>query len=757
MTWAPLLHPVIVLALGVVGCLIVVRSFRRYDAPLLPAQKRTLLALRIALVILLTLFLLNPGITTRRHVEARGEVFVLVDHSDSMNIRDETGNRSRLERANELLRNWIDPSLRARAELHYAAFDSQVRAQTLDSLLDQTVATGASTNLGDAVLTVCGQIEPGASAAILVISDGASNAGRDVETMARQAREQWDGPPVHALAIGSVAEGSDLELQSLNVARHVFLDEPIRIRGSIRHRGLGGSTAEFVIQEEMRAHGATAPATREIHRSAVTFTGNSGVVQVSHEYRPDTAGERILRMRIAVLPGEIDPRNNEASARVTVAGERLRILLLASQPSLMARTLYKALAGDSRFRVQSIVLTLAPPSSASYTQMSGTRSDRDAHGDVSLGMLDITPYDCVVLCDPGGALVKVLPLDLLVEQVREGRKGVILALGLRANEADVVSGPLGSLLPTGDAMRVEQVSQGRLAIPGQGATHPVLGAAGTLSRIVALLPHLPVPGVIYRVTSLRAGAVELVMLNEMPLITFQRVGNGSVLTFFSSELWVWAVNGLREDLYREGRAFLEGLVAASVRYMAQDYLGLEEGKPQLVVQTDADRYGLGEDVNVEVRAVGYPESQRPEASEMRLVVEGPDGRQETLGLAAREPGRLSVSFRPALRGKYALRAVVERSGEAPVQGNAFVTVAPLAAERNAAGRRDDLLRGLAQATGGTFGTAEQVEQVLAAITPTQRRIAVVRPHPLFSVPLVLVLTLAVICGEWCLRRRFDVA
>jgi hypothetical protein len=98
-----------------------------------------------------------------------------------------------------------------------------------------------------------------------------------------------------------------------------------------------------------------------------------------------------------------------------------------------------------------------------------------------------------------------------------------------------------------------------------------------------------------------------------------------------------------------------------------------------------------------------------------------------------------------------------RAGTDAGRGTTTVRVAPSDAEYFDAAMRAPLLRRIADETEGRFFHARDARGVVDAITYSGKGITVVEDKELWDMPIVLILLLSLMGGEWLLRRRRGLA
>jgi Ca-activated chloride channel family protein len=163
--------------------------------------------LLLAAMTALVLALARPHTTVRTAVK-QASVMLVTDHSGSMQAGDVAPTRlAAAQRAANTFIDQLPAAIRVGAIAFSSAADS-VQAPTNDhqaarQIINAQVANGA-TATGDALALALQLLHQGSKpppAAIVLLSDGAANAGQDSVTVARQAGA--DKIPIYTVALGS--------------------------------------------------------------------------------------------------------------------------------------------------------------------------------------------------------------------------------------------------------------------------------------------------------------------------------------------------------------------------------------------------------------------------------------------------------------------------------------------------------------------------------------------------------------------------
>ena len=306
-----------------------------------PRRRRTLLALRLVIFLLVIAGLLRPTHVFTEMKRLPATIIVLLDRSRSMQVEDEAGGKSRWDALRSTLEQSV-PELRALQddyEIKVYEFDADVSPVNFsDEALELTSrAEGQQSAIGAALEDVLRREAGKRLAAVILASDGVQQAfaPRDNPQPQIAARRLADlGTPLYTVAFGrerSASQSRDVALTELLVNPTVYVKNELAIAGTVRVDGLANQDIPVQVLFE------TAPGKMEVVATLrPRATESSQLISLDTIYIPETPGERKLTVRAVPPEGvsELVTTNNELSTFVTVLDGGLRVLYLEGRPRL---------------------------------------------------------------------------------------------------------------------------------------------------------------------------------------------------------------------------------------------------------------------------------------------------------------------------------------------------------------------------------------------------------------------------------------
>ena len=695
-------------------------------------------ALQSAVIALLLLLLWQPALSLAQLKPQQNIVAVLVDDSRSMALPDAgAGSETRSAAAAASLGSGVLEGLGRRFQVRLYRFDNQVARAAAASDIHPTAA---ATRLDDSLGQLLDQTADLPIGAIVLLSDGADNSGGLARATLDRLRARHI--PVQTVGFGPTTPARDLELEDVQVQPRALEKSRLQATVSLVQHGFAGQTARVTV----RQHGQvlttqTVALGRDGDRQSVDLMFNAG-----------DAGAKTFDFEVTPLPGEASRANNTQSRLVEVASSPHRILYMEGEPRWEYKFIRRAEALDPQ--VQLVSMLRATENKIYRQGISGPEELADGFPSRPEEMFR---YQGLIIGSVAAAYFTPEQQDL-IQAFADRRGGGILFMGGASSLADGgwQDSAMAPLLP--------------VMLPGHGGTfvrtnldpaatfHPqaVLAPAGAQSTITRLLDDpaanarqwqklpwlmdyqdagVPKPGATVLAEVTTPGG------QRDPLLTIENYGRGRTAVLATSGTWRWQMMlPLGDPSYpRFWQQMLRWLVAGTPGQVAASV-----ASPML--------YDHGQiQLDAEVRDAQYNPAA---AATVAARILGPNGTATSVPLHAAPdaPGHFSAEFTAAAPGAYLATVTAPGFGEDTV---GFERVDGVA-ENFHTTQNKDLLERLAAETGGQYWQPNRLGGLASEIPYSDAGITLRQNLPLWNVPVVFFLLLALPLLEWMLRRRWGV-
>lgn len=696
--------------------------------------------LRVLAVGALGLALARPVLVVAETVTQRNIVAVVVDDSRSMQVADvDGGPRSRV--VSKLVGSADSALLRALAP----RFQPRVYRLSGSGKVDPASLTyeGGRTRLVSSLLRVEDELAGAPLAGVIVLSDGADNApvadgtpGVTEQILSLRSR----GVPVYTVGIGSPRFARDVEVASLEVPRHVLRNATVLVDVVISHRGLGGSRVPVVVEDSGKILGSV----------TVTLPRNGEAVQARIRVPATEVGARALRVHVPVQAGEQITQNNERRALLVVQDHREKVLYLEGEPRFELKFARRAVEGDPNLQL----VTLLRSARDKFLRMGVDDSTELAAG-FPVTREELFRYRGVVLGSIEAGFFSADQLRMLSDFVGE-RGGGLLFLGGRGAYAEggYAGTPLSDAFPFDLAAAPPDTSIRFLrAVPTPlGTLHPALQVASVDSVAAARWASLPPLSSVNAVVRPKPGATVLMngVIGEgpasRPLVAVQRFGRGRVMGISAQDTWMWQMHAdvpvadsTHETLWRQVLRWLVAEVPDRVEVLAPEESGIGEAVPITAIVND----------KAFLRVNG--------ATVTATAAAGTSSSAPALDWAVDRDGEYRGTFVPERPGVHEVVVQASARGDTVVSRSAFVRVAEPTDEFFGAELRVSLLRQVAEETGGGYYPPARATEIAEDLVYSPTGATIVKKNDLWDMPLLLLVLLGALGGEWVLRRRRGLA
>ncbi len=680
----------------------------------------------------------------------KNRLAVLVDRSRSMNFPIEPGGPPRATVA----AGWIAEhrsdlaALGDRVNLEWYGFDKDLSPADPAALARPQPAAGGRTDLVAALKAVAGGSSSGRKVAgALVISDGADNAAL-AEGLAPPARAELRslGFPVTTLAVGTGAP-KDLAVERVAVDDFAFVRNSITVEATLTARGFSHENVTVVLRRE-----GSVVASKE-----VKLEPGKDRYTIPLTFAPDTTGTFVFTVAAPVFPGEAVAENNARSFVLRVIRDRVRVLLVAGRPSWDERFLRSLLKQDPNVDLVSFFILRTSSDNAGPQEELSLIPFPVAE----IFGSQLRTFDAVVFVNFDYRPYRSLDIERYLPNLRDYVRGGG-AFAMVGGEQSFAEGrygetPLAEVLPVmapdGLGTTAEEL---RPRLTAEGRRHPVTRlAAGEGPNEAAWSALPPIPGLNLTLplgtesgarVLLEAPSV-LVHGRPAPLVAVREVGAGRTLAVATDASWFWAFVAAEDGL---GNRAYQRFWNNALRWLVRD-----PDLTPLQVQPDRPTVEPGEPAALSISARGPdygPAAGARITAELRSEDGKPVARAE--GVAGAD-GVAHLELVPPGPGAFKVVASAERPGAPPETASGALVVRSSGPEDADAAPRPELLRAVADATGGAFAALPRrgmAEVPLAdpEVVEVGRR----KDVPIWDRWWYLAALSLTLGSEWILRRRW---
>lgn len=730
--------------LGLAGVALAYRGLRRENRPW---RRRALISLRTLSMAAALFVVLEPGIRLLQTSRVKNRLAILVDGSASMGFPISAGGPRRIEQAATWL-SAVAPRLREltdRYTLEFHRFDRDLAPADLDAFQNPFEPVGERTDLLGALQSLAGGGSSGGRklAGAIVVSDGTDNASLagGVVGPARQALEDLN-VPVSTVSVGGGAL-QDLAVAGIKVEDFAFVRNTVEVEVLLRSTQMGSREVPVILRREGQV----------VAQRTVTLEAGRQEYPITFQFTPDQIGQFVYTVAVPVYEGEAVHSNNSRSFVLRVIRDRVRTLLVVGRPSWDERFLRMLLKTDPNVDLISFFILRTPQDNprALEHELSLIPFPVDEIFDKQLDSFDLVIFQNFAFRPY--RMEGYLPN--IRRYVEQGGAFVMIGGENSFGEGGYQSSPLAELLPVESVGAPPNEALFLPRVTEQGLRHPITQLAAGAEANQSAWGALPeVPGV--NVTRAKPGAAVLldhphlpVGGGNAPVLAVSEFGRGRVMALTTDASWYWSLVAAGQG-GGSSRAY-ERIWSNAIRWLVRDPQltpvrvqavqdTLEPGEPvAAVITARRPDYGPADAAGIEVQLVDA-ESGMTLATEH--VVAGPDG---SARVELQAPGP----------GAYKILAEANWEGKALGKGEDAVAIRAASAERADAGPRPDLLRAIADVTGGgyTEASAERLPS-LGLADPEVVEVGRAKDRPIWDRFWALAALATCLSGEWILRRRW---
>ncbi len=749
--------PLAVIALLAAGFIVLlVLQWRDLRTRVRTGTRWGLCLLRGLAYLLLLLILLNPTLMIQKVLRLLPSLAVVLDTSSSMALPDGGGNgpgnepgqaqqASRLDRALSYLRAGKDVLLETFAENYQVKlyqFDETARLLS-DPELEAIEANGHTTDITGSLITLLEENRATPPAGVLLLSDGGHHgvdAGLDY---LRQANL-----PIVTAGIGRPDAYQDIHVASIQAPSLTFLHYPVTIQASLHIWGYAGTHIPVVLKRSGRV----------VSTQNVRVTPNASEYQVAFEVLPEDIGEFTYTVSVAPRLGEALTDNNTKTFPLSVARDKIRVLLVCGSPTWNYRFLRQAFKQDPSVDLISFVILRTP---SDVVNVPESQLSLIPFPTRRLFTQELHNFDLIVF--ENFSFQSYFPwyyLENVRNYVREGGAFAMIGGRLAFAQGGYAGTPIEEILPV--MMRPDRndyrALPQRMVLTPEGRRHPITRLASDPQENQRVWQSFTDLDAINLVAQAKPEATVLGISSgrfagspTAPLLAVQRFGKGRTLALMTDYTWKW-------NFQMAGQLDSNQYYLQFIRQLGR-WLIRDPGLKQVRIMADATEFPLGSEVTGTVKVLKddyQPATQATPTAKLKT----PAGLGQPLQLVpTKNPGEFAYRFRAEDSGLYSLDVQADIGRTTHEANRLLLRVSSLGGEQQNAAPNHALLKDIAKQTGGTFFALDDPKRPpLSSLVdffggqPDYKVLEETRKRLRETFP-VLILILTCLAVEWWWRRR----
>ncbi len=615
---------------------------------------------------------------------------------------------------------------------------------------------GSETRLGESLYQMIGQLSGRTLSGVVVLSDGRSNAGLDVEPA--RVRAERTGTKLITVGVGSQKPQMNLWIAGMQSPTDVHQGDPFDI--NIMVQGAGAAGQQAIVRLFQQSADSDGKDRRQISEQAIDFTDDTIPSSVRFNQQLAVPGKYDFVVRIESQSGatEMTLEDNERRRTIEVTDRRMKVLVISSGPmrdyQFVRNALFRHSGVESDVWLQSVtdenVGMVSQEAKNLLTKFPTTEAE-------------LFEYDVIVAFDPDWSKVSTEQQSFLNRWVSEHSGGLVIVAGeiftpKLAQDPDAyrdisVLYPvlLNRMLPDLQLTQRADEPWPVTLTPEGRATEFLKIADATGNASVDLWSTFKGIYRSYPVRGVRDGAVVLLEygnprarteLGQPPFLASQFYGTGRTIFIGSAETW-----RLREISSEGHQRFWTSLI----REVGQGRRSRGNARGLLLL----DRTEVAPGQPVSIRAQLYDARLQPLVTEsVPLTIVDSEGRTmnipDRLNADGRGAGQYVNSFRPPRSGAYRISVPVPESSD--VLQTTIDVVLPNLESQNPT-QNAELLTNLTRDTTGRYLSLADLS-TLPSLLPDQSQPIVVdeQLRTLWDRSWLLFLMVALLALEWILRR-----
>lgn len=708
-------------------------NVRRQQGLLTGLRPVVIWILESCLVALILFLLWHPALSVATLRPQQNVVAVLVDDSHSMMLNDSGGTREAA--AKKVLDSGLLKGLSDRFQVRLYRFGKEP-----DRIQQTAQITGKepATRIGDTLDRVLAESSSLPLGAIVLLSDGADNAGginRDtIEAIKRQRI------PVHTIGFGKDHPDRDVEIEDAVVPARALPGSKLTAQVTVQNWGFAGSKSRISVRDSGKT----------LASQEITFKDSGQLQTETVVFDCGVAGPKTLDIAVEPVSGEENLGNNHISRMVNVENRKPRILYIQGEPVWEYKFMRRAVTDYPDLGIELVSMERTTENKI-YRQ--GIKDEKELEDGFPTKPEDLFAYQGLII---GGTEVAYFTpsQQQAIHDFVDRRGGGLLFIAGRASFTDGGwnNSPLADLFPTElpTARNGLKRDFSSVMLTPQGAQSVLCRLDENPARNAERWKKIPQIANYQDIGQPKPGATTLLDVvppgkSPQPLLVVENYGRGRTVAFGTEGTWRW-------------KMWLDHADKTHATFWQQMYRYLVTDTPGQVVGS-TPKSVLSDDTRVPIRVEVKDKQFKPVVNaKVQARFLSPDGSSATVELSPKplEEGVYEAEWTAEKPGSYVAEILAGRESEE--LGHDVVTFRREdgVAENFHTSQNRDLLQKLSEQTGGRYYRPDEASKLTNEISYSEAGITARETRDLWDMPIVFLLALGIRAAEWLLRRKWGV-
>ena len=726
--------PVWVLVIGILAAAgAMFWHVRRNHGMLTGARPIAIWLLESGLLALILFLLWHPALSVATLRPQQNVVAVLLDDSRSMSLKDSSGTREAAAQA--VLNNGMLQRLGDRFQVRLYKFGKEP-----DRIQKPEQATGEApaSRIGDTLERILAESTSLPLGAIVLLSDGADNAGGiDLATIAAIRRQRI---PIHTIGFGKEHPDKDVEIADAVVPARALPDSKLSAHITLQNWGASGAKSKLTVKD-----GAKVLASQD-----VVFKESGQLQTETLVFNCGTAGPKTLEIAVDPVPGEENQLNNKITRMVNVESRKPRILYVQGEPVWEYKFIRRAIEDYPDIGIE---MPTMERTTENKILRQGIRDSSELEDGFPVKPEDLFTYQGMII---GGVEASYFTSSQqqAIHDFVDRRGGGLLFIAGRSSLSDGgwQNSQMSDLVPVKlpDNRGTFHRDFSKVVLTGPGAQSVLCRLDENPANNAKHWDTIPAIANYQDVGDPKPGATMLLQVvtpskRVQPLLVTENYGRGRTVLFATEGSWRWKMWLDHND--KTHATFWQQMF----RHLVTDTPGQVGGSTPKSVLSDDTKVSI----RVDVRDKLYKPVTNAKVQARFL---GPDGASATLELSPLplEEGIYTGEWTAEKPGSYVAEIIAGREQEEIGRDVVTFRREDGVAEDFHTSQNRELLEKLSEQTGGRYYKPDEASKLSNEISYSEAGITTRETRDLWDMPVVFLLALGIRASEWLLRRKWGV-